>query len=249
MQNLENWQDEFEICIYAKRLLDKVIYLNSIVKVPKVDVLVVKKAIYYARKYHGSQMRQSGEPFYSHPLEVSYLVSDYLFRTDILVTAILHDTIEDTELTQEEIAAAFGWQVANQVMDLTRIKGAGVKISSAETVELLYREKKYDVLLIKLFDRLHNIQTIGAKPPEKIRKITDETLKRFITLSIFFEDRTHGVLKISNKIAALCHYYSPIKKHMLQNQTIIFKDNYQLPFPTAQNAIIHNYIRNILVSK
>lgn len=72
MEEFKNWEKDFGDCIYAKRLLDKVIYLNSIVKVPPVDVLEVKKAIYYARKYHGSQMRQSGEPFYSHPIEVAY---------------------------------------------------------------------------------------------------------------------------------------------------------------------------------
>ncbi len=177
------------------------------------------------------------------------MISDYLFRTDILVTSILHDTIEDTELTKEKILQEFGENIANQVMDLTRIKDNGIKISSAEMVEMLYKEKKHDVLLIKLFDRLHNMQTLGVKFPEKIRKIVNETLKKFITLGIYFEDQVYGVLNISNKIAELCHHYSPIKKRMLQDQTIIFKDNYQLPFPTAQNAIIHNYIRHILVSK
>lgn len=205
MEELEDWQKEFEYCIYAKRLLDKVIYLNSIVKVPKVDVLVVKKAIYYARKYHGNQMRQSGEPYYSHPLEVAYLVSDYLFRTDILVTAILHDTLEDTELTKEQISQEFGGQVANQVMDLTRIKDDGIKISAAESVEILYKEKKHDVLLIKLFDRLHNMQTIGAKSPEKIKKIVDETLEYFIAITMYF-----SILKIETDLVALCYHYLPI---------------------------------------
>ncbi len=174
MQDLENWQGEFEICIYAKKLLDKITYLNSVVKTSAVDIVEIKKAIYYARKYHGTQMRQSGEPFYSHPIEVAYMISDYLFRTDIIITSILHDTIEDTELTKEKIAEEFGEKVANQIMDLTRIKEDSIKISAAEMVELLYTENKYDILLIKLFDRLHNIQTIGAKSPEKIKKIINE---------------------------------------------------------------------------
>ncbi|ARD86411.1 guanosine polyphosphate pyrophosphohydrolase [Rickettsia bellii] len=249
MEDLDNWQEKFEECIYAKKLLDRVTSLNKIIKTQPVDIAEVKKAIYYARKYHGTQMRQSGEPFYSHPIEVAYMISDYLFRTDILVTSILHDTIEDTELTKEKILQEFGENIANQVVDLTRIKENGIKISSAEMIEMLYKEKKHDVLLIKLFDRLHNIQTLGVKSPEKIRKIVDETLKRFITLSIYLEDWVYGVLNISDTIAALCYHYLPIKKPMLQDQTITFKDNYQLPFPTAQNAIIHNYIRYILVSK
>ncbi|MGX6960788.1 MAG: HD domain-containing protein [Rickettsia endosymbiont of Pentastiridius leporinus] len=185
MKKIENWEKDFEDCIYAKKLLDRVIYLNSIVKVQPVDVLEVKKAIYYARKYHGSQMRQSGEPYYSHPLEVAYLVSEYLFRTDILVTAILHDTLEDTELTKEQISQEFGWKVANQVIDLTRIKENSIKISAAESVEILYQEKKHDVLLIKLFDRLHNMQTIGAKSPAKIKKIINETMQEFFVLSMY----------------------------------------------------------------
>ena len=182
MKDFRNLQDEFEVCIYAKQLLDKAIHLNSIVKVPPVDVLEVKQAIYYAKKYHSGQMRQSGEQFYSHPIEVAYMISDYLFRTDILVTSILHDYIEDTELTQEKIAEEFGWKVANQVMDLTRIKENGIKISAAEMVELLYTEKKHDALLIKLFDRLHNIQTIGARAPDQIKKVINETLINFIVL-------------------------------------------------------------------
>lgn len=141
-------------CCYSERLINKLLILNERAK-DKIDIGVVKKAIYFAKKYHGSQMRQSGEPYYSHPIEVAYMISDYLFRTDIIVTSILHDTIEDTELTKEKIAEEFGVKVANQVQDLTRIKCEGVKISSAKTVELLYKEKKYDVLLIKLFDRLH----------------------------------------------------------------------------------------------
>ncbi|ALN41790.1 guanosine polyphosphate pyrophosphohydrolase [Rickettsia rhipicephali] len=245
MKDLENWQDEFKICCYAKKLFDKVTHLNNILKVPPVDITEVKKAIYYAKKYHGSQMRQSGEPFYSHPIEVAYMISDYLFRTDVIVTSILHDTIEDTELTKEKIAVLFGDKVSGQVMDLTRIKENGIKISSAEMVAMLYKEKKHDVLLIKLFDRLHNMQSIGVKSPEKIKKIVDETIKSFITVSIHLEYQTHGLSNISDIMAELCYQNSHVTRCILDQ--IIFKDNYQLPFPTAQNTIIHNYIRHILV--
>lgn len=186
MEKERYWKKDFEVCIYAQTLLDKVIYLNGVVKVPPVDIVEVKKAIYYARKYHGSQVRQSGEPFYMHPIEVAYMVSDYLFRTDAIVTSILHDILEDTELTYEEVSWAFGAKVANQVMDLTRIKDGGIKISAAEMVEILYKEKKYDVLLIKLFDRLHNMETIGAKSPEKIERIVYESLETFLVMYTTF---------------------------------------------------------------
>lgn len=221
MEELEDWQKEFEYCIYAKRLLDKVIYLNSIVKVLPVDILEVKKAIYYARKYHESQMRQSGEPFYSHPLEVAYLVSDYLFRTDILVTAILHDTIEDTELTKEKIAKEFGWKVANQVMDLTRIKEDGIKISSAEMVEILYKEKKHDVLLIKLFDRLHNMQTIGAKSSEKAKKIVEETLMSFLVVGAVID------IRLEKYLIQLCFTF--LKIDIRNIDTNLSDEHFQIP--------------------
>ncbi|ARD85734.1 guanosine polyphosphate pyrophosphohydrolase [Rickettsia bellii] len=214
MKKIEGWQTDFEICIYAKKLLDKVLYLNSIVKVPPVGVLEVKKAIYYAKKYHGSQMRQSGEPFYSHPIEVAYMISDYLFRTDILVTSILHDTIEDTELTKEKILQEFGENIANQVVDLTRIKENGIKISSAEMVEMLYKEKKHDVLLIKLFDRLHNIQTIGAKSPEKAKKIINETLISFIVLMPYL-----GISSLEKHFYRLC--FNITHKNRLVENTLL----------------------------
>ncbi len=68
-----------------------------------------------AKKYHGTQRRQSGELYYSHPIEVAYKVADFRFTTDVLVTSILHDTIEDTELTKEMIATIFNSRIATQV--------------------------------------------------------------------------------------------------------------------------------------
>ncbi len=149
------------ITISSKSYPELTCKMNEEVNRP-IDINEVKKAIYYAKKYHGSQMRQSGEPYYSHPLEVAYMISDYLFRTDIIVTSILHDTIEDTELTEKMIAYIFGKQVASQVEDLSRNKPHG-KISSAETLDILLQQEKYDVALIKLFDRTHNIQTLETK--------------------------------------------------------------------------------------
>ena len=207
MNKLTNWQQMYEPCTYSTRLLNKLIQLNSNVIKP-VDIVEIKKSIYYAKKYHGSQMRQSGEPYYSHPIEVAYMVAEYTeqhmpkyFRTGMIVTAILHDTIEDTDLTENMIAYIFGDQVASQVEALTRIK-PDRKISSAEIVERLFKEKNYEALIIKLFDRLHNTQTIFAKSPEKIKKIVDETISSFLTLSIYFKvaDIAQVLFEIKNKL-------------------------------------------------
>ncbi len=189
------WEAKYINCHYTDRLLNKLSELNQQVTQP-VDIDEIRKGIYYARKYHGSQMRQSGDPYYSHPIEVAYMVAEYTaqempqyFRTDMIVTSLLHDTIEDTTLTEDMIAQVFGKQIAGQVADLTRVKQHG-KISAAKTIEQLWLKKKHDILLIKLFDRIHNMQTIGAKSSEKARKTIVETLSRFITLSMYYNTPT-----------------------------------------------------------
>ncbi|MCC8400129.1 MAG: HD domain-containing protein, partial [Rickettsia endosymbiont of Platyusa sonomae] len=114
MEDIGNWQAKFEYCEYSAKLLGKLSLLNKKVTDP-VDINEIIKAIYYAKKYHGSQMRQSGEPYYSHPIEIAYMVAQYtaqeihqLFKTEMIVTSLLHDTIEDTTLTEEMIARIFG---------------------------------------------------------------------------------------------------------------------------------------------
>ena len=201
MQDDKSWWTKFDSCKYSNRLLDKLLLLNEDKsKEDKINISKVQKAIYYAKKYHGDQKRQSEEPYYSHPFEVAYMISDYLFRTDIIVTSILHDTIEDTELTFEMIRKLFGEVIAHQVMDLTRITGGdGRKISSAEMVGFLFEQKKYDLLLIKQFDRLHNMQSIGAKSPEKIKKITEETIGTFTVLAAFL-----GIRSIEEELIQSC---------------------------------------------
>ncbi len=181
MEDIDIWQSKLKPCLYSDRLMSKILFKNKRVEKP-VDFNEVKKAIYYAKKYHGDQLRKSGEPYYSHPLEVAYKVSDYLFKTNIIVVSILHDTIEDTTLSFCMIESIFGHEIANQVYDLTRIK-ADRKISAAELIETLWSEKKYDLVLVKLFDRFHNMQTIGAMSPKKAQSTIDETLKYFLVLS------------------------------------------------------------------
>ncbi|WP_341789681.1 MULTISPECIES: HD domain-containing protein [unclassified Rickettsia] len=172
-------------CCYSKRLLKKLLLLNKYTT-NTIDFDQVTKAIYYAKKYHGGQKRKTGELFYTHTLEVAYMISDYSFKTDLIVTAILHDAIEDTELTQEMIAEAFSDKIASYVEDLTRIK-KDYKISAVEMVKMLYIQKKDDLLLIKLFDRLHNIQTVRAKSLDKIWQTTSETLQIFLALAAYLK--------------------------------------------------------------
>lgn len=203
MEDYHDWKPKFEECIYSRKLLDKLLLLNHTAAC-KVDITEVTKAIFYAKKYHSGQMRQSGEPYYSHPLTVAYMISHYLPRTDIIVTSILHDTIEDTALNYATIECLFGSLVAMQVDDLTRVKHDG-KISSTEMVESLWIQKKYDLLLVKQFDRLHNMQTIGAKSPEKIQKIIKETISTFTVLAAYL-----GIREVEDEIISCCRNFTPL---------------------------------------
>ncbi len=228
MNDLSCWETKFKYCCYSKRLLSKLLLLNKIAK-QKINILEVKKAIYYAKKYHDDQKRQSGEPYYSHPLEVAYRIADYIFETNILVTSILHDTIEDTNLTKNMIEIIFCSAIANQVEDLTRIKKAN-KISSAEMVMLLFSQKKNNSLLVKLFDRLHNMQTITAKSPEKIKAVTEETIETFIMLSLYLEK-----MPIEVELKKLCLRAIFNKNYDLNNENSLFNGTFRLPFLSLQN--------------
>ncbi|KJV51913.1 HD domain-containing protein [Orientia tsutsugamushi] len=169
------------IDFYSESLLNKLFRTNVRFNT-EIDLDKVERAIKYAKKYHGQQKRDTGELYYTHPLEVAYMVADYSFETDTIITAILHDTIEDTTLTKEKIVKVFGRKIAEQVSDLTRIKD-NKKISSREMIQTLYNRNKTELLLIKLFDRFHNIQTVSIKPYEKRQEIILETQQEFIPLA------------------------------------------------------------------
>lgn len=186
----------YEHCQYSIRLIEK---LKSLDTKNVLDFELINKAIYWAKKYHDGQLRKSGELFYSHPLEVAYMISDYNLKTDVIAASILHDIIEDTEVTVRMIQNTFGQRIAEMVDRLTRDRPDGSKLSVGEILNNSYQEKDREVLLIKLFDRLHNMQTLGVKSPEKIKKIADETLLIFVALAIYLE-----VVEIKQKLSALC---------------------------------------------
>lgn len=138
---------------------------------------------------------KSVNPHYSHPIEAAIMLAAFaadeapkLYTTIMLQVALLHDTIEDTELTEEMIIKIFGKEVAKHVEGLTRVKPYG-KISVEENLPLLIKQKRYDTALIKLFDRIHNVQTLAAKSPEKAKKIIEETFNNFIILAEYLKLR------------------------------------------------------------
>jgi guanosine-3',5'-bis(diphosphate) 3'-pyrophosphohydrolase len=234
MNDLYCWETKFKYCCYSQRLLIKLLLLNK-TAILKINILKIKKAIYYARKYHGDQKRESGEIYYSHPLEVAFNVADPCFKTDILVTSILHDVIEDTALTEKMIEYIFDPIIASQVEALTRVK-FDRKISAAETLDLLCIKNKDDLLLIKFFDRIHNIQTIHVKTPESMLKMIKETIKKFISLSIYLKATIPDLIKTHETMLNLCFQALSIKQHpLLSLVKKNFEDSFQLPFLDLQN--------------
>jgi len=226
-----------EPCQYSIRLIDK---LKSLDTKNVLDFDLINKAIYWAKKYHGDQKRKSGEPYYSHPLEVAYLFAEYVaveeikyYTTDLIITAVLHDTIEDTSLTKEMISQNFNKSIASKIEDLTRIK-FNKKITAGETVNLLFLQHKKDVLYIKLFDRLHNMITIGCMTIEKKKKIVEETIIHFIPLASYLNAN-----KVKLELTRLClreepnkqNLNLPILKKYITNKSVHFL------FPTFQNVI------------
>jgi len=208
-------------CKYSIRLIKK---LKSLDTQNVLDFELINKAIYWAKKYHGNQLRKSGEPFYSHPLEVAYMVSEYKLKTDVIVASILHDIVEDTEVTVEMIQGTFGQRIAEMVDRLTRDRPDGTKLSIEQVINNAYQLKDKEVLLIKLFDRLHNIQTIGSMNIEKMEKITNETLINFVLLSEYIELTSTGK-KVQELCLQVCKYLNTEKIPYIN--IFSFNDNYQ----------------------
>jgi (p)ppGpp synthase/HD superfamily hydrolase len=177
-----------ESCIYSDSLLNKLEELNNNqiqCKNEQVNIDFIKKGISFAKYYHGSQMRKSGEPYYSHPIIVAEMVSNHMFRENPIIGALLHDTLEDTTLTLSEIEYEFNPRIAQIVDRLTRKIDAatGKKMSAGECLIQSFLLKDDDVTLIKMIDRLHNISTINFMSKEKQKKIIDETLRDFYIIS------------------------------------------------------------------
>ena len=209
--------DCFISCNYSIRLIEK---LKSLDTEGVLDFEVINKAISFAKKYHQGQLRKSGEPFYIHPLEVAYIISDYNLKTDVIAASILHDTVEDTEVTIKIILENFGPRIAEVVDRLTRDRPDGSKLSIKELLNNAYELRDQEVLLIKLIDRLHNIRTIKSMSAQKIEKIVAETLTNFIASSIYL-----GLLEVEQQLTESCMYYYSKQKNKPYKKKSIFSFN------------------------
>ena len=156
---------------------------------PDADEALLNRAYVYTVQKHGSQKRASGDPYFSHPIEVAGLMTDLQLDQETIMTALLHDTVEDTLVTIEDIEANFGPEVArlvDGVTKLSKIEAMPENERAAENLRkfLLAMSEDIRVLLVKLADRLHNMRTLHfIKKPEKRQRIARETLDIYAPLA------------------------------------------------------------------
>src|SRR5215831_11398545 len=164
-------------------LIDRVKRYN-----PNSDEALLDRAYVYAMKAHGTQIRASGDPYFSHPLEVAAILTDLKLDDATIAAALLHDTIEDTPTTRAEIDQLFGPDIGALVEGLTKLKKLDLVTREAKQAEnlrklLLAIAVDVRVLLVKLADRLHNMRTLNHVPPETRRRIAEETLDIYAPLA------------------------------------------------------------------
>ncbi|ASY62172.1 GTP pyrophosphokinase [Sinorhizobium sojae CCBAU 05684] len=155
---------------------------------PDVNEALLNKAYVYAMQKHGQQKRASGDPYISHPLEVAAILTEMHLDESTIAVALLHDTIEDTTATRQEIDELFGEDIGALVEGLTKIKKLDLVTKKAKQAEnlrklLLAISDDVRVLLVKLADRLHNMRTLDHMSAEKRARISEETMDIYAPLA------------------------------------------------------------------
>ncbi|MEZ5085463.1 MAG: bifunctional (p)ppGpp synthetase/guanosine-3',5'-bis(diphosphate) 3'-pyrophosphohydrolase [Tessaracoccus sp.] len=153
---------------------------------PKADLALIERAYRTAERYHEGQMRKTGDPFITHPLAVATILAELGMTEPVLAAALLHDTVEDTPYTLEQLREEFGEEIAHMVDGVTKLdKLTYGETAKAETIRkmIMATSEEVRVLVIKLADRLHNMRTLGAMKPESQARIATETLNIFAPLA------------------------------------------------------------------
>ena len=186
---------------------------------PNVDQKLLSKAYEFGKAAHASQKRSSGEPYFSHPIAVAQILIEQKLDLQTIITALLHDTVEDTEVTFEEIEKNFGENISNLVSGvtkLTKIENLSTNQKTAENFRKLVVAMSQDirVLLVKLADRLHNMRTLDyIKNEEKRKRIAKETVDIYAALA-----ERIGMYKVRNELQdlAFAHLHREVKEYICQ---------------------------------
>ena len=192
-------------CEYSEALLSR---LEIICREQnrKLNMKLIVKAVIFAKKWHGAQMRKTGDhPFYFHPLKVAEMVAEHYCKTDVIVASILHDVVEDSECTVDIIEKEFNIRIAEMVDRLTNKRfenGKHIKLTFEEMLDRLQSVDDIEALFIKQMDREHNLETIEGLKPEKQRKMAEESNNHFIKLLAIIGDKLgiHGKVHLENKM-------------------------------------------------
>ena len=185
---------------------------------PSDDTEIIRKAWDYCVEHHGAQKRASGEPYVLHPLEVAQVLAEMKLDSTAIAAGLLHDAVEDTPVTTEDISERFGEQVAHIVEGVTKIdkiQFANREDRQAENVRkmLLAMVSDVRVVIIKLADRLHNMRTLEHLKPERQQAIARETLDIYAPLA-----HRLGMGKVRGELEDLAfRYVDPFAYEQVQN--------------------------------
>ncbi|HEX4197667.1 MAG TPA: bifunctional (p)ppGpp synthetase/guanosine-3',5'-bis(diphosphate) 3'-pyrophosphohydrolase [Caulobacteraceae bacterium] len=181
---------------------------------PTADEGLLNRAYVYAMRMHGSQTRASGDPYFAHPIEVAGILTDYRLDTASIVTALLHDVIEDTPVSREDIEGLFGAEIAELVEGVTKLSRLELTAEYTRQAENLRKfilaiSKDVRVLMVKLADRLHNMRTLSFIPQQARReRIARETIDIYAPLA-----RSIGCHRICTELEELAfQHLNPIAR-------------------------------------
>ena len=183
---------------------------------PASDLVHIKEAFRFSDEMHLGQMRRSGEPYISHPISVAEICADWKLDAQAIMAALLHDVMEDQDVSKDELLDKFGSQVASLVDGLSKLD----KIEFQSQIEaqaenfrkmLLAMARDVRVILVKLADRLHNMRTLGVMSPEKQRRIARETMEVYVPIA-----NRLGLNNIYRELQDLSFYHL----HPLRHRTL-----------------------------
>ena len=203
------------------------------------QVELVQKAYVVARDAHEGQTRSSGEPYITHPVEVTQILANMRLDHETLMAALMHDVIEDTDFSQQDLAEIFGDTVAELVEGVSKLDKLSFKDQKefqAENYRKMIMAMTQDirVILIKLADRTHNMRTLGALRPEKRRRIARETLEIFAPIA-----NRLGIHDIKNELEDLgFQALYPMRHRALKNEVTKARGNRKEIIQNIQNEIV-----------
>jgi GTP diphosphokinase / guanosine-3',5'-bis(diphosphate) 3'-diphosphatase len=192
---------------------------------PKADEALLNRAYVFAMQMHGQQKRASGDPYISHPIEVASILTTLKLDDETIATALLHDTVEDTPATLEQIGKLFGPNIAALVDGVTKIEKLNLASKKAEQAEnfrklLVAISSDVRVLLVKLADRLHNMRTLEHMKPEKRKAIAQETMDIYAPLA-----GRMGIQEIRDELEELSfRWLHPAAYETLMSRLLVLRD-------------------------